>query len=473
MMYPRLKLARNLLSEDGVIFISIDDNELDNLKKICDEIFGSENFINIMPRKTVEHVRVLAEYELQNINDFVLCFAKNMNHVELIKDIAGCIEYEYKDKYGEYTLKAFQNSGENGTRTARPNLYYPIYYCKKKKKFSLKKENDDYIKILPKKVMHDDGRWLWSKEKFEKDNKFLEYKNGTIYRKVYFDANDDQNKYSAKKTWIDSIQNRYGSKALKELDMDGCFDYVKPPELIKYLISMVVNENDIVLDFFSGSGTTAQSIFEYQIENAVRNSFILVQLNETVNIDNENISKNEQSTKKNAFRFCKKYKLNTNLCSIGEERIRRAGKKVLEENKDAKDLDIGFRVYKIDDSNMKDVYYKPNEISQKNILDMVSNVKGDRSAEDLLTQVILDLGLTLDLPITGKTIKKNKIYYVADNVLVACFDNSVSIDVLEEIAQVKPLKICMRESSFTKDKDKINFFERVKKLSPDTEVYTI
>lgn len=474
MMYPRLKLARNLLSDDGVIFISIDDNELDNLRKLCDEIYGESNFINIFPRKTVEIVRTLADYELQNLNDFVVMYAKNINQVNIIKDVTGSKEYEHEDKNGKYTLKSFQNSGENGTRTARPNLYYPIYYNENNNKFSLTKKSDDDIEILPKKVMHDDGRWLWSKEKFENDNNLLEFKNGTIYRKVYYNEEEDQNKYQAKKTWIDNLQNRLGAKALKDFGIDGCFDYSKPVELIKYLISMIVCDGDIVLDFFSGSATTAQATFEYEIDKGYKNSFILVQLNETLNLEAESISKNDQSTKKNALKFCKNNKLDINLCSIGEERIRRAGKKIKEENPMlTQNLDTGFRVYKVDSSNMKDIYYTPDKIDQVQILDMVSNVKEDRTAEDLLTQVILNLGLPLDLHIDEKMVGKNKLFFCRKNALVACFDETIDLSILDEIEKVKPLKICLRESSFTKDQDKINFFEKLKKLSPDTEATTI
>ena len=247
-----------------------------------------------------------------------------------------------------------------------------------------------------------------------------------------------------------------GKKELMRLfDGKAYFENAKPTTMINLFIKLF-NKESIILDFFSGSATTAHAVMKLNAEDGGNRQFIMVQLPEATDEDNE--------AYKAGFK---------NICDIGEERIRRAGKKILEENKDAKDLDIGFRVYKIDDSNMKDVYYKPNEILQKDILDMVSNVKEDRSAEDLLTQVILDLGLTLDLPITEKKIKENKIYYVADNALVACFDNEVSVDILDEMAKVKPLKICMKENSFSKDQDKINFIERLKKLSPDTELYTI
>ena len=450
MMYPRLKLARNLLSMDGVIFVSIDSNELDNLKKICDEIFGMNNFICYMPRKTVEHMRVLADYELQNLNDYVLMYCKNKMAVNILKKICGIVNYEFEDEMGKYTLKAFQNSGANGTRTARPNLYYPIYYNKIKNKLSL--ENDgNSIEILPHKVGNDDGRWLWSKEKFINDNKLLEYKNGRIYRKSYFSEDEDQNKYQSEKTWLDEFPNRLGAKALTDLGLKSYFDYSKPVELIKFLIKLVTTDEDIVLDFFSGSGTTAQAVMELNNEDKMNRRFILVQLAESCGENTEQY--------KNGFKT---------ICDIGEERIRRAGKKIFEETN--ADIDYGFRVYKVDSSNMKDVYYKPSKLGQTDLFDLMSNIKEDRTPEDLLTQVMLDLGLTLDLKIEEKTILNNKVYYVADNALVACFDDNIDINIIVEICKCKPLKVVFKDMSFKSDKDKINLEERVKKLSPDTEI---
>lgn len=445
MMYPRLKLARNLLSIDGVIFVSIDSNELDNLKKICDEIFGLDNFICYMPRKTVEHMRVLADYELQNLNDYILMYCKNKMAVSIIKKICGIVNYEFEDEMGKYTLKAFQNSGANGTRTARPNLYYPIYYNKTKNKLSL--ENDENsIEILPHKVGNDDGRWLWSKEKFTNDNKLLEYKNGRIYRKSYFSENEDQNKYQSEKTWLDEFPNRLGAKALTDLGLKSYFDYSKPVELIKFLIKLVTTDEDIVLDFFSGSGTTAQAVMELNNEDEMNRRFILIQIA-------ENCDENTEQYKK-GFKT---------ICDIGEERIRRASKKY-------KIRDSGFRVYKVDSSNMKDVYYKPSDLGQTNLFDLMSNIKEDRTAEDLLTQVILDLGLTLDLKIEEKKILNNNVYYVADNFLIACFDDNVDINIVDEICKCKPCNVVFKDVSFKTDKDKINLEERIKKISVDTKI---
>ena len=464
MMYPRLKVARDLLTDDGVIAISIDKNELTNLEKICSEIFDNKNFITIMPRKTAELVRVLADYELQNINDYVIMYAKNIDSVKLIKKVIGEIKYEYKDSRGKYMLKAFQNSGENGTRTARPNLYYPIYYNPCTNKLSLAKENDTSIEILPRRVMNDDGRWLWSKEKFIKDNNLLEYKNGTLYRKVYFDENEDQNKYQAEKTWLDMFPNRLGAKSLSDLQMNGLFDYSKPIELLEFLLKIVVKNDDVILDFFSGSGTTAHAIFKQNIENNYNLKFILVQLPEIVNKDT--------------------YKT---ICDIGEERIRRAGKKIKEEliekkNKagllangvmDPESLDVGFRVLKLDSSNMNDVYYNPNSMTQSLIEKTIDNIKLDRTPEDLLFQVMLELGAELNSKIEKKYIDNKTYYTVNENDIIACFDDNLSNEVIAKIAKQNPVYAIFKDKSFRSDSVGINNEQLFKTYSPTTTIKVI
>ena len=231
-----------------------------------------------------------------------------------------------------------------------------------------------------------------------------------------------------------------------ELAPNEVFSYSKPTSLIKYLLNMVTYDKTdaIILDFFSGSATTAQAVMELNSDDNKNLKYIMVQLPESNNDKFETI------------------------CEFGEERIRRASKKIKEDNNS--NIDYGFRVYKVDSSNMKDVFYKPGEISQTNLFDMMSNIKEDRTSEDLLTQVILDLGLTLDLKIEEKKVLDNKIYCVSNNALVACFDDKVNINIIDEICKCNPLKVVFKDNSFKTDKDKINLEERVKKLSPDTEI---
>lgn len=279
-MYKRLTLSRSLLRDNGIILISIDNNELCNLKLLCDEVFGEQNLISIMPRKTVEHIRTTSTYELQNLNDYVLFYAKNKLKTILNKNIVGSKEYNFEDEIGFYMLKPFQNSGENGTREARPNLYYPIYFNRRTKKLSLTKNYEDDIEILPRKVRNKDGRWLWSREKFLKDNELLEYKDNKLYRKEYYNPESDQNRYAAYKNWLDMFPNRLGANALKKLNLLEKFDYSKPVELMKMLINLHPNKNCTVLDFFAGSGTTGQAVLELNEEDGGNRKFILCTNNE-------------------------------------------------------------------------------------------------------------------------------------------------------------------------------------------------
>ena len=448
MMYPRLKLARNLLSDDGVIFISIDDREVENLRKLCDEIFGENNFLTEMIWKNKFGSGAMTAGFI-GVHEYIIVYSKSD-----IINITRKLTKDEKEKYNKTRDSKFEKRGGYVTQPLavttfgdRPNLRYPINYLGQE--------------IWPEK------QWVWEKKRMlqaiaNDEVVFNKQKDGSYKlrsKKYLIDENGNERR-GKPTTFYSEVYTQNGTDEIRKIFEKSVFDYSKPVELLQYILGLEINnkkcKGDIILDFFSGSATSAHAVMKLNAEDGENRQFIMVQLPEATDEDSE--------AYKAGFK---------NICDIGEERIRRAGKKILEENKDAKDLDIGFRVYKIDDSNMKDVYYKPNEILQKDILDMVSNVKEDRSAEDLLTQVILDLGLTLDLPITEKTIKKNKIYYVADNALVACFDNVVSMDILDEMAKVKPLKICMKENSFSKDQDKINFIERLKKLSPDTEVYTI
>jgi adenine-specific DNA-methyltransferase len=442
MMYPRLMLARNLLTDDGVIFISIDDNEQANLKKICDEIFGESNYISQMPRKTVSHMRILADYELQKLNDYVFVYSKNKNFIKFNKEITGEIEYEYVDELGKYTLKAFQNSGANGTRKARPNLYYPIYYNENKKDFSLVNRLGD-IQILPKKVRNEDGRWLWSKEKFNIDKNQLIFINGTIKKKFYYNENDDQSKYQAMKTWLDSFENRLGASTLKSLDLISYFDYSKPVDLIIFLSQLIVNDSDLILDFFSGSGTTAHAVMKLNAEDGGNRRFIMVQLPEKTDEDSE------------AFKAGYK-----NICEIGKERIRRAGEKVKQEmlekdsSSDVTKLDVGFKVFKLDSTNIKP-WDGTQDINQM-LLEASGNVvKKDRTDLDVVNELMLMYGVfneeVVEIKINGKTL-----YSIGEHFLMVCLFKSITKQDIEAIIKLKPKNVIFNDAGFENDNVKIN-----------------
>lgn len=436
MMYSRIKLARNLLTNDGAIFISIDDNEIENLRKICDEIFGEANFIAqfIWKKKQGggnDSSFVVVEHE------YILCFCKNYNSFSLNMDKNYQLSdslYPFKDEKGEYGLITLDKASIQFSQS----LVFDI------------KGPDGKI-YTPRIVKGKQACWRWSKNKVEKQYDELVFKNDKVYTKYY-----RPNGVTPKSLLIDAIYGRTesGNDDIKALFDINPFSYPKPVLLIKHFISIASNDNDIILDFFSGSGTTGQAVMQLNAEENTNRKFILVQLPE------------ECPEKSDGYKAGYK-----TICEIGEERIRRAAKKIKEETN--ADIDYGFRVYKVDSSNMKDIYYEPSKLNQAQLNMFESNIKDDRTAEDLLTQVILDLGLTLDLRIEEKNILNNKVYYVAENSLVACFDNEINIDILNQICEIKPLKVVFRESSFRNDSDKINAYERIKKLSPETEISVI
>lgn len=480
MMYPRLKLARNLLSEDGVIFISIDDNEQENLKKICNELFGEQNKIETFYRVTKKSSN--SGDNFSPCIDLVLGYSKDIKKIcEFVVPLTDEIKQRY-NKEDEYVNERgkYQEVGLFQAALKHGGSSYPI-------------KCPDGEKVVPPNSLP----WRWNKETFEKglmEGRIVFKKTNTtplllegtnkrgkwnIYTKVYL--NEREGKGIHPKNYSEDFQNTFATNEINKLKIP--FDFAKPTSLLEFLINLMDSNNAIILDFFSGSATTAHAVMKLNVEDGGNRQFIMVQLPEATDEGSE--------AYKSGFK---------NICDIGEERIRRAGKKILEEMKeidikkssiriddngsasiedntigvnDRSPLDIGFRVYKIDDSNMKDIYYKPSELSQENVLDLISNVKEDRSALDLLTQVMLNLGLTLDLKIEEKKIGDNLYYFVEDNALVACFDNKINLDTLKEALVDRPLKIVCKESSFEKDQDKINFNERIKKYSPETEKYII
>ena len=443
MMYPRLKLARNLLTNDGVIFISIDENEVDNLTKMCDEIFGETNKIETIVWKN-KYGAGAKTVGFISAHEYILCYSKNP-----ITNITCEFEGEERNKYNKKDDK-FDTRGPYRTQPLmtnslgdRPNLMYSIFY--------------NGVEIKPHK------QWVWSKERMDEaikngDVEFSLQKDGSysVRSKAYLYDKNGKIRRGKPVSVLNGPFTQDGTKEIRDLfNSKSIFDFTKPSALIQYLVGLEINdkyENDfIILDFFSGSATTAQAVMQLNAKNNGKRKYILIQLPEVCSESSE------------AYKYGFK-----NICEIGEERIRRASKKIKEETN--ADIDYGFRVYKVDSSNMKDVYYKPNEVNQMNLLDYMSNIKEDRTPEDLLTQVILDLGLTLDLKIEEKEILSNKVFYVENNSLVACFDDNVNIDIVNEICKCKPLKVIFRDSSFDTDKDKINLEERIKKLSPETEI---
>ena len=308
MLEPRLRLARNLLSDDGVIFCSIDDKNQAYVKILFDEVFGEGNFVACMPRKTRGSATTKSDAELQNLHDYLLCYFKNKKDSNFSLQIVGEKKYPYQDERGQYYVVDLQDNGPHGTRSARPNLYYPIYYNEETKDFSLTKK-DNYIEILPKKHKNEDGCWMWSVKKFNQDVKDLCCLNGTIKIKHYYNEYEDQNKYQRYRTWLDEFQNSKGTITFGDILTKGIFDNVKPVELIKWCLELASNKDSIILDFFAGSGTTGQAVLEQNKADGGNRQFILVQLDEEV----DGIQKE----------FCEKNNLPLNLSSITYERLKR------------------------------------------------------------------------------------------------------------------------------------------------------
>ena len=436
MMYPRLKLARNLLTDDGVIFISIDDHELFNLKKLCDEIFGENNFVanlvwqkNFAPKNDNKYISMSTEY--------VLVYAKSKE-----KFNRGLLPREEKHNKGynnpDNDPRGLWTSGSMLATTYSSSGVYEIIAPNGKKHlppagrcWRFTKDTIEHLKMENKIWFGTDGNGVPRIKRF-----LSEMPNGIVPQNLML--------------YTEVGSNQDGNLELRELFDAQIFDYPKNTKLLNRIFTIAnVKENDIVLDFFSGSATTAQALFK---KNAKENSnikFILIQIEE------------RYSDKSGKYNF-------EIICDLGEERIRRAAKKIKEETN--ADIDYGFRVYKIDSSNMKDVYYKPSELNQEQLNLFETNIKEDRASEDLLTQVILDLGLTLDLKIEEKNILGNKVYFVDSNSLIACFDENLDINIVDEICEHNPLKVVFKDSSFKNDNDKINVEEKIKKQSPDTEI---
>ena len=456
MIYPRLKIAKDILDNDGIIFISINDKEQENLKKICDEIFGNSNFIACIPRKTgAGNAAARGNAILRKPFDYILLYKKSDSCI-LRRKLVGQYEYKYSDDYGAYRLGQYQATGSDATRDARPSLYYPIYVDKNGKLSTVHKE--DAVKtILPKKIKGEDGRWMWKPDKFNQDNnKYIYYDGERLYRKIYYDESKEQNKYQVEQAWLDGsiYQNAAGTKELGAImnSENAVFSNPKPVDLIKWCVNLHFKNDVTVLDFFSGSATTAHAVMQLNAEDGGKRKFIMVQLP-------EECAENSEAYKAG-------YK---NICEIGKERIRRAGKKIKEENPlTTQDLDIGFRVLKCDSSNMEDVYFTPKEYMDKQQSLFIDNIKKDRNDEDLLFDAMLKLDTPLSSKIEKITIAGKTVYNVAQGHLMACFDKNVTDEVITAVAKEMPSYFVMRDSSQADDSVAINFEQIFNTYSPQT-----
>ena len=440
MMYSRLLLARNLLTDDGVIFISIDDNEQENLKKCCDEVFGAQNFVAQLVWERAYSPKNDARF-ISNSHDYVLMYAKDITKY-VIGRLPRTEEANARYKNPDNDPRGRWKSSDMSVKTYNEACDYPI--------------------TAPSgRVIEPPAGRCWRLSK----NAFLERLQDN---RIWFGS--DGNSVPSIKRFLSELKNdgmaptsimfykdvghsQEGAKEVTKLLEAGAFDGPKPIRLLNRLLILANLESDsIVLDFFSGSATTAHAVMQKNAEDGGHRKFIMVQLPEPCG---------EKTTA---------YKAGySTICDIGKERIRRAGEKIKEEHPDvATDLDVGFRVLKLDDSNMKDVYYHADALNQANLFDMVSNIKEDRNDLDLLFGCVLDWGLPLSLPYHSETIDGCTVHTYNDGDLVACFDEHVPESVGTEIAERTPLRAVFRDASFANSADKINVFEIFKRYMPES-----
>ena len=458
MMYPRLKLAKDLLSDDGVIAISIDENEVENLKRCCKEIYGESNYIATIISKMNPRGSQSSK-DIAITHEYILVIAKSkeyqVNGLELTEEQEK--EYKYKDAMGCYRLLGLRKRGADSRREDSPSMYFPIYYDSDNDSLSTIEKYS--VIIYPKLSDGTDGRWRWSKPKVEREKNLLvvrAVKRGTEYEYDVFskDYLSENKRRKPMSIWDDKeINNEFATELLTDLFKEKkIFDYSKSLFLLKKLIAVLSSAESLVLDFFSGSATTAHAVMQLNAEDGGNRKFIMVQLPEVCD--------------ENSEAYKAGYKT---ICEIGKERIRRAGQKIKEENPlTTQDLDIGFRVLKCDSSNMEDVYFTPKEYMDKQQSLFVDNIKKDRNDEDLLFDAMLKLDTPLSSKIEKITIAGKTVYNVAQGHLMACFDKNVTDEVITAIAKEMPSYFVMRDSSQADDSVAINFEQIFNTYSPQT-----
>ena len=472
MLYPRLRIARDLLTDDGVIFISIDDNEVENLKKICDEIFGASNFVaNIIWQSTAGSN---TGTNVITVTENIILYARNYSKCKFnTVPIEDSDKYTYRDEYysrrGGYVLNKLDRrmTGQHYSEA----LNYPI-------------EMPDGTMVYPGSTLeknNENWNYRWSKQKVEWGikNGFIVFKNidgkWNAYFKQYLKVDNNDTPINRSVPYQNLIKSEQfnttqGTREIMDFFGNKYFDYAKPSGLIKYLIGFIADKESIILDFFSGSATTAHAVMQLNAEDGGNRKFILVQLPE--------VTDEKSEVRKAGYET---------ICDIGEERIRRAGKKIRQETEKKQSeneqltldnnstfhfphstLDTGFRVFKVDSSNMENVYYSPADYKQDQLDFFADNIKPDRTPEDLLFQVMLDLGILLSSEIEETEIDGKKVFSVAGGYLIACFDNDITDETVKAIAQKQPFYAVFRDSGMATDSVATNFEQIFETYSPKT-----
>ena len=436
MIYSRLMVARSLFSEDGVIFISIDDNEVENLRKICDEVFGECNFVTQIVWQKIHSIKNDARYFSEN-HEYALIYAKNKERykVELLPRTA---EMNERYKNPDNDPRGPWQSGDLVASGERSNGHFIIISPKTGKSFDVPQGK----------------HWVYSESNLKKlveDNQIWFGEDGNSFPRKKRFLSDVQNGRTASTIWLSEEvgHNQTATREVKQLFNDNkYFDFPKPVSYIKQMLMVSTKKDDLILDFFSGSATTAHAVMQLNAEDGGNRKFILVQLPEETAEDSE------------AYKAGYK-----NICEIGKERIRRAGKKIKEESPlTTQDLDTGFRVFRVDSSNYEEVEHTPKEWNQQELDLFLNNIKADRTDLDLLFGCMLNWGVQLSLPMTTEEVDGKKIYTVNEGDLVACFADKVTDNVVRAMAEKQPLRVIFRDSCFEQDADKINIYETFKQL---------
>ncbi len=464
MIYSRLMMARNLLTDDGAIFVSVDENEVTNAKKICEEVFGSANCVGIVSNTNNPKGRSDDKF-VATAHEYILVYANNIGALtwygfepteEIVK------RYNKVDNAGRrYREIDLRKTGENDLREDRPNLFYYFYYNEKTGDFYPSREEriqEEYIQIKPQREDGKEGNWRWGLETSIKEigdliPKFMPTRK--VWGVMQKDYLEGRSLVKPTSSWtFKDVNSERGTEDFINLGFDKrIFPKPKPIGTLRRCIKLCSGDKtDIVLDFFSGSATTAHAVMQLNAEDGGHRKFIMVQLPEPCDEKSE------------------AYKAGyPNICEIGKERIRRAAKKIAEEHPNVK-FDGGFRVLKLDDTNMKDVYYAPADYEQ-NVLDLLeSNIKEDRTDLDLLFGCLLEWGLPLSLPYQSEDIDGCTVHNYNDGDLIACFDENIPDSVMKTIAKRQPLRAVFRDSSFAGSPAKINVTQIFKELAPDTSV---
>lgn len=446
MMYPRLRLARQFLADHGIIAISIDDNERANLQKICEEVFGGRNFLGCFVWKRRSGA-MDAVTNLSEDHEYVLLYTKGGGVLRGVERTFEKYKNPDNDPRGSWiadNLTAGKPGGDTYYALKDPDTgreFFPPRgrYWPYSPKTMLKKISEGRV-IFPKS---EDGVPMLKRFASEATKPTIPVSSWI-----------ERSKSGAGQSTLISPMNSSATRGLKEIFDGKIFSFPKPIELIEALIEQCAPPDGMIMDFFAGSSTTAHAVLSRNAKDGGGRRFLLVQMPEPVDESSEAYEKGFKT-----------------VSDLSKERIRRAGKKILEGDCHAEwNRDVGFRVLKLDTSNMKDVYYRPDELKQSDLLDMVDNVKEDRTAEDLLFQVLVDWGVDLTLPIRRETVQGKTVFFVDDNALVACFDKGITEELVKELAGHQPLRVIFRDNGFVSDAVKINVQQIFRQLSPTTEV---